>query len=42
MSAGTFTWENDNLTKISRKVTRNGVVKERGVKFSYNSATNKK
>ena len=41
MSAGTFTWENDNLTKISRKVTRNGVVKERGVKFSYNSATNK-
>ena len=41
MSAGTFTWENDNLTKISRKVTRNGVLKERGVKFSYNSATNK-
>ena len=41
MSAGTFTWENDNLTKISRKITRNGVVKERGVKFSYNSATNK-
>ena len=41
MSAGTFTWENDNLTKMSRKVTRNGVVKERGLKFSYNSATNK-
>ena len=39
--AGAFTWENDNLTKISRKVTRNGVVKERGLKFSYNSATNK-
>ena len=39
--AGAFTWENDNLTKMSRKVTRNGVVKERGLKFSYNSATNK-
>ena len=39
--AGAFIWENDNLTKMSRKVTRNGVVKERGLKFSYNSATNK-
>lgn len=41
MSAGTFTWENDNLTKMSRKVTRNGALKERGVEFSYNTATNK-
>ena len=39
--AGAFTWENYNLTKMSRKVTRNGLVKVRGLKFSYNSATNK-
>ncbi|GJH39677.1 hypothetical protein RCZ04_02270 [Capnocytophaga sp. HP1101] len=41
MSAGTFVWENDNLTKINRKTMVNGVEGERGLSFSYNTAVNK-
>lgn len=41
IDAGIFTWENDNLTKITSKYKRNNKIEEENVLYTYNQKENK-